>query len=147
MYTALCLRTLLAPRKALTGLEVLKRRLASASYQHILVEKRGAQQNVALITLNRPKALNALCSPLMKELGDAIEELNKDSTVGAIVITGSEKAFAAGADIKEMQPLKFAQCFTGNFLGEWDESGHSLSSPPLQPYNGLRVGRRLRVWP
>lgn len=140
MNTALCLRTLLSPRKAgLCGLEVLKRRLATASYQYILVEKRGAQQNVALITLNRPKALNALCSPLMKELGDAIAELNKDTTVGAIVITGSEKAFAAGADIKEMQPMKFAQCFTGNFLGQWDQVAQSIK-PTIAAVNGYALG-------
>ena len=58
---------------------------------------------VALITLNRPKALNALCSPLILELNDALERIEKDDETKAIVITGSEKAFAAGADIKEMK--------------------------------------------
>ncbi|CAN7937611.1 unnamed protein product, partial [Ixodes hexagonus] len=109
------------------------------AYENILVEKRGAQQNVAVVTLNRPKALNALSKPLMKELGDAIEALNKDSSVGAIVITGSEKAFAAGADIKEMQPMTFAQCFTTNFLSEWDKVAQSIK-PTIAAVNGYALG-------
>ena len=68
------------------------------SYQHILVETRG---NVGLVTLNRPKALNALSAELMVELGAAVDALEADAAIGAIVVTGSEKAFAAGADIKE----------------------------------------------
>ena len=61
------------------------------AYEYILTEKRG---KAALITLNRPKALNALCSPLVQDLNDALEAFDKDDSVGAIVITGSEKAFA-----------------------------------------------------
>ena len=67
-----------------------------SAYQHILVEKQGAKSNVGLITLNRPKALNALCDGLMREVSDAIDALEKDNAVGAVVLTGSEKAFAAG---------------------------------------------------
>jgi enoyl-CoA hydratase len=69
---------------------------AAPSYQHIIVEKQGAKTNVGVITLNRPKALNALCDALMREVSTAIDELEKDKDVGAVVITGSEKAFAAG---------------------------------------------------
>jgi enoyl-CoA hydratase len=62
----------------------------------------GENNHVGLITLNRPKALNALCVQLMDELADSLEKMDKDKSLGAIVVTGSEKAFAAGADIKEM---------------------------------------------
>lgn len=140
MNAALPLRAVLTARKfGFSGLQVLSRGFASASYENILVEKKGAQQNVAVITLNRPKALNALSRPLMKELGDAIGELNNDPSVGAIVITGSEKAFAAGADIKEMQPMTFAQCFTGNFLSEWDKVAQSIK-PTIAAVNGYALG-------
>ena len=70
------------------------------AYENILVEKKGA---VGLIALNRPKALNALSSPLMAELSNALADFEADEEVGCMVLTGSEKAFAAGADIKEMQ--------------------------------------------
>src|SRR5512134_1532555 len=69
------------------------------AYQNILVEKRG---RVGLITLNRPKALNALSAALVAELAQALDAFEADAGVGAIVVTGSDKAFAAGADIKEM---------------------------------------------
>ncbi len=75
------------------------------AYENILVETRGA---VGLITLNRPDALNALNARLMHDLGSALDTFEDDGAIGAIVITGSEKAFAAGAEIKEMQDKSFA---------------------------------------
>ncbi|MDP0983638.1 enoyl-CoA hydratase-related protein, partial [Klebsiella variicola] len=75
------------------------------SYENILVETRG---RVGLITLNRPKALNALNDALMDELGAALLAFDADANIGAIVITGSEKAFAAGADIGAMADYDFA---------------------------------------
>ena len=69
----------------------------------------GVKSNVGLITLNRPKALNALCNQLMNEVGDAISALEENPTIGCLILTGSERAFAAGADIKEMQNNTFAQ--------------------------------------
>ena len=69
----------------------LQRCMSTQQFQHVLVEKRG---KVGLVTLNRPKALNALCNDLMSELSIALKELENDSSVGAIVLTGSEKAFA-----------------------------------------------------
>ncbi len=76
------------------------------AYENILVEIRGA---VGLITLNRPDALNALNAGLISELGSALDRFEDDGAIGAIVITGNEKAFAAGADIKEMQNKSFAE--------------------------------------
>ncbi|EIN11728.1 ClpP/crotonase [Punctularia strigosozonata HHB-11173 SS5] len=77
------------------------------------------EPSVGLITLNRPKALNALSTPLFKELNEAVRELDEDPEVGAIVITGSEKAFAAGADIKEMKDKEFSDVYKNNFLESW----------------------------
>ena len=71
---------------------------AGSDYQYIITEKKGEKGNVGVITLNRPKALNALCNDLMKEVGKAVEDFEKDESVGALVITGSEKAFAAGKE-------------------------------------------------
>ena len=73
---------------------------ALPTYENILVEKQDT--GVALVTLNRPKALNALCYALFEDLNDAMKKLDSDPEVKAIVLTGSERAFAAGADIKEM---------------------------------------------
>lgn len=67
---------------------------AGGQYQHILVDKKGEKKNVGFIQLNRPKALNALCDGLMMEVGKALDAFETDGEVGAIVITGSEKAFA-----------------------------------------------------
>lgn len=125
-------------RLTFRNLGPLQRGYATA-YENIIVEKKGSQQNVGLITLNRPKALNALSSPLMKEVGEAIEEFNNDSTVGCIVITGSEKAFAAGADIKEMQPLTYPKCFMGKFLTAWDAVAKSIK-PVIAAVNGYALG-------
>ncbi|XP_075557234.1 enoyl-CoA hydratase, mitochondrial-like [Dermacentor variabilis] len=132
-------RTLFIGAKQLKHPALVKRGFATAAYENILVEKKGAQQNVALVTLNRPKALNALSSALMTEVGQAIDELNKDESVGCIVITGSEKAFAAGADIKEMQNMTFAKCFTGSFLSHWEKVAQSIK-PVIAAVNGYALG-------
>lgn len=72
---------------------------AGGQYEHILVEKRGEKNNVGFIQLNRPKALNALCDGLMREVGQALDAFEADSDVGAVVITGSDRAFAGeGSD-------------------------------------------------
>ncbi|PSN34926.1 Enoyl-CoA hydratase [Blattella germanica] len=84
-----------------------------SNFQFIIAEKKGEKQNVGVITLNRPKALNALCNDLMKEVSNAVEAFENDASVGALVITGSEKAFAAGADIKEMQNNTYSQNLGG----------------------------------
>ncbi|MGH6995818.1 MAG: enoyl-CoA hydratase-related protein, partial [Stellaceae bacterium] len=87
------------------------------SYENILVETRGA---VGLITLNRPQALNALCDALIRELGQALDAFEADDAIGAVVLTGSDKAFAAGADIKEMQSRSFVDVYLGDFVKSWE---------------------------
>ncbi|HSI40830.1 MAG TPA: enoyl-CoA hydratase [Xanthobacteraceae bacterium] len=86
-------------------------------FENILVETRG---RVGLVTLNRPKALNALNGALIAELGAALDAYEADPAIGAIVLTGSDKAFAAGADIKEMQALGFPATYRDDFLSNWD---------------------------
>jgi len=87
------------------------------SYETLLVEQRGA---VTLITLNRPQALNALNSQVLAELIAALEAFDADASQGCAVLTGSEKAFAAGADIKEMQAMGFAEMFGTNHFAGYD---------------------------
>ncbi|HEX8388387.1 MAG TPA: enoyl-CoA hydratase [Sphingomonas sp.] len=86
-------------------------------HQTILVETRGP---VTLVTLNRPQALNALNGQVLSELLDACRRFDADVTQGCMVITGSEKAFAAGADIKEMQAQGFADMYGHDFFAGWD---------------------------
>ena len=86
------------------------------SYETILVSR---DERVGTITLNRPKALNALNSQVMNEVTTAAAEFDSDTGIGAIVITGNEKAFAAGADIKEMAELSFADVFSSDFFAAW----------------------------
>jgi enoyl-CoA hydratase len=88
------------------------------TYETILVEQRG---RVTLVTLNRPKALNALNSQILGELLDAMAAFDADPSQGCAVLTGSEKAFAAGADIKEMQAQGFASMYGSNFFAGWDQ--------------------------
>ncbi|MDQ2877884.1 MAG: enoyl-CoA hydratase [Pseudomonadota bacterium] len=86
-------------------------------YETILVERR---DRVTLITLNRPQALNALNNQVLGELVAACEAFDADATQGCAVLTGSEKAFAAGADIKEMQPQSFGEMYGGNYFAGWE---------------------------
>ncbi|HEY8580522.1 MAG TPA: enoyl-CoA hydratase [Beijerinckiaceae bacterium] len=91
--------------------------MTQATYETILVELRGA---VGLVTLNRPKALNALNAQVMRDVTAALQALDADDAVGAIVLAGSEKAFAAGADIKEMQNLSYADALLSDAFAGWD---------------------------
>ncbi|XP_076300312.1 enoyl-CoA hydratase, short chain 1 isoform X1 [Lasioglossum baleicum] len=109
------------------------------NYELIKVETTGEKKNVGLITLNRPKALNALCDDLMMEINQAVSKFDGDDSVGAIVITGSEKAFAAGADIKEMQNNTYPQTMKGNFLSTWDAVSR-VTKPVIAAVNGYALG-------
>ena len=87
------------------------------AYSSILLDTKDA---VGVITLNRPKALNALNGELIDELNEALDKLEADDKIGCIVLTGSEKAFAAGADIKEMQGKDYMDAYKGNFIASWE---------------------------
>ncbi|NTF06098.1 enoyl-CoA hydratase [Agrobacterium rubi] len=105
-------------------------------YETLIVEKR---DNVGVITLNRPQALNALNSALLKELRHILASFSTDDSIGAIVITGSQKAFAAGADIKEMQSLDFVDAYLGDFLGGWDDVA-AARKPVIAAVSGFALG-------
>lgn len=86
-------------------------------YENIIAETHG---KVGLIKLNRPKALNALNAALISELNHALDTYEADSKIGCIVLTGSQKAFAAGADIKEMQSHSYMDAYMGDFIKKWE---------------------------
>ncbi|MBV9288521.1 MAG: enoyl-CoA hydratase [Hyphomicrobiales bacterium] len=105
-------------------------------YQNILTETRG---KVGLIRLNRPKALNALSRALIADLNAALAAYEADAAIGAIVLTGSEKAFAAGADIKEMQDKSFADVFLSDFISRW-ENVAKARKPIVAAVAGFALG-------
>ena len=107
------------------------------SYEHIIIEQRGG---VGLIILNRPKVLNALSSAVMAELGDALKQYESDDSVGAIVITGNEKSFAAGADIGEMHGNTFAGAYLGNFISDKWEQVTECRKPVIAAVAGYALG-------
>jgi len=114
------------------------RRMSSATeYSHILTSR--PVPSVLLVTLNRPKALNALSTPLFLELNKALKDADEDDSVGAVVLTGSERAFAAGADIKEMKDKEYPGVFQNNFLENWAEIT-KLRKPIIAAVNGFALG-------
>ena len=106
------------------------------NYESILVTREG---RVGTITLNRPKALNALNSQVMVELTTAAAEFDADTGIGAIIVTGNEKAFAAGADIKEMADLSFADVFEGDFFATWAKFA-ATRTPTIAAVAGYALG-------
>ena len=106
------------------------------TYETILVERRGA---VGLITLNRPKALNALNDQLIAEIDAALTAFDADDAVGAVVVTGSEKAFAAGADIKEMLARDFAAAHGSDFIACWQHIA-AHRKPVIAAVAGFALG-------
>ena len=106
-------------------------------YQTILVTHDGP---VAIVTLNRPKALNALNSELLGELCAALESFDGDDAVRAIVLTGSERAFAAGADIKEMAPRSYMDMFKANFFAAAAERIAAIRKPLVAAVAGYALG-------
>lgn len=107
------------------------------SYGCILTDTRGA---VGLITLNRPEALNALNKQLMDELGQALDGYEADDAIGCIVITGSAKAFAAGADIKEMQPKSYMDAYKEDFITANWERVTRCRKPVIAAVGGYALG-------
>ncbi|KAK9467877.1 ClpP/crotonase-like domain-containing protein [Lipomyces arxii] len=106
-------------------------------YDHILVSD--PANGVKLVTLNRPNALNALFTPLVLELNDALKSADSDTSIGAIVLTGSVRAFAAGADIKEMKDKSFADVFTHDFIKNWSDAT-LIKKPIIAAVNGYALG-------
>ncbi|KAF7362101.1 Enoyl-CoA hydratase [Mycena venus] len=109
--------------------------MSTSNYEYIIVAQ--PEPRVALVTLNRPKALNALCTPLFNELNKALADLDADDNVGAVVLTGSEKAFAA--DIKEMKDKEYSDVFKNRFLEEWGAIG-KLRKPIIAAVSGYALG-------
>jgi enoyl-CoA hydratase len=107
------------------------------SFENIIVEKREA---VGLITLNRPQALNALCNALIAELGQALDDMEADDAIGCVVLTGSEKAFAAGADIKEMQSQSYMDAYLADFITTGWERVTTCRKPIIAAVAGYALG-------
>jgi enoyl-CoA hydratase len=106
------------------------------THQNILVETRG---RVGIVTLNRPQALNALNAALMAELATALGGFEADDAIGCMVITGSDKAFAAGADIKEMQSRSYLDVYKSDFISEW-ERVTTCRKPVIAAVAGFALG-------
>ena len=107
------------------------------NYENIIVETRA---KVGLITLNRPKALNALSPDLMRELSKAVDVFEADSQIGCIVVTGSDKAFAAGADIKEMKSKSYMDVYMSDFItAEWERIAR-CRKPVIAAVAGYALG-------
>jgi enoyl-CoA hydratase len=106
------------------------------SYQNIVVETQG---RVGIIRLNRPQALNALNRALIVELGQAVDAHDANDAVGCLLITGNDKAFAAGADIKEMADKTFIEAYLGNFAATWDRLAHARK-PIVAAVAGFALG-------
>jgi enoyl-CoA hydratase len=107
------------------------------NYENILVETR---EKVGLIQLNRPKALNALNDQLMNELGDALLKFDSDDNIGCVVITGSEKAFAAGADIGAMSSYSFMDVYKGDYITRNWEQIRRVRKPVIAAVAGYALG-------
>ncbi len=107
------------------------------AYENIIVETKG---KVGLVTLNRPKALNALCAALIKELGQALDAFEADDNIGCIVLTGSERAFAAGADIKEMASKTYMDVYLADFITDGWERVTTCRKPIVAAVAGFALG-------
>ncbi len=106
------------------------------TYENIIVSTVGA---VGFIQLNRPKALNALNAAMIGELNLAFDAFENDASIGAIILTGNEKAFAAGADVREMKDKTFAQVKSENFLYDWDHIS-TITKPLVAAVSGFALG-------
>jgi enoyl-CoA hydratase len=111
------------------------------AYQNIIVETRG---RVGLVTLDRPQALNALNEALIAELNEALDAFESDPEIGCTVITGSEKAFAAGADVKEMAEKTYVESYLGKFLDGWTRISETRK-PVIAAVSGFCLGGGLEL--
>ncbi|TBU39605.1 enoyl-CoA hydratase [Dichomitus squalens] len=132
--SAAAFRSIRAYRQA-TPIRV--RFMTTTQYEFILTSR--PADGVGLITLNRHKALNALSTPLFTELNAAVKEFDKDDSIRALVLTGSERAFAAGADIKEMKDKEFSEVFKGKFLESWSLLT-TVGKPIIAAVSGYALG-------
>jgi enoyl-CoA hydratase len=107
------------------------------AYENIIAEKKGA---IGVITLNRPKALNALSAGLIADLGAALDDFEADAEIGCIVVTGSEKAFAAGADIKEMAGFSYMDAYKADFITKGWERLAQCRKPVIAAVAGYALG-------
>ena len=110
------------------------------TFETLIVETEGP---VTVIRLNRPDALNALNSVLLKELGDALDLISADETVRCVVLTGSDRAFAAGADIKEMADKSYADMFKSDMFGAIARKFDAFRKPVIAAVSGAAVGTLL----
>jgi enoyl-CoA hydratase len=107
------------------------------AYENITTETRG---RVGIIRLNRPKALNALCADLVRELGQALDTYETDPSIGCLVLTGNDKAFAAGADIKEMKEKSYQDVFLQDFITVGWERVSQIRKPIVAAVAGYALG-------
>src|ERR1700742_4703503 len=108
-----------------------------STFEYIIVESKGA---VGVITLNRPKMLNALSFGVFKEIAAAVDDLEADDKIGCILLAGGEKAFAAGADIKEMQPKSFIDMFSSDFTAVGGDRVARCRKPTIAAVSGYALG-------
>ena len=111
--------------------------LAGREFKYVLASV--VRDKVGFVQLNRPKAFNALCDGLMRELNSVLDTFDSDESIGAIVLTGGEKAFAAGADIKEMASTQYQNNYKTDFLGHWTRVS-SIRKPIIAAVNGYALG-------
>jgi enoyl-CoA hydratase len=110
--------------------------MSQASYSTIKADQKG---RIATLTINRPDALNALNTQVMTELTDAITKIDREPSIAVTILTGEGRAFAAGADIKEMQKQQFADMYVGDFFGAWDRFA-AARKPIIAAVNGFALG-------
>ena len=126
--------------KKTTNSGIIQQRLLSSASatqgEYTIVE---VKDRVGVITLNRPKALNALCDGLIHEVNNAAKQFDQDPNIGCIVITGSGKAFAAGADIKEMAQKSFVEAYHNNMFQFWTDLTR-IATPTIAAVNGFALG-------
>ncbi|KAK9419251.1 hypothetical protein SUNI508_01228 [Seiridium unicorne] len=140
MYTLRSLRPIASRIQAGTLPRAVRSFSATTARSYEYIQTSEPKPGVGQVTLHRPKALNALSTPLITELNQALAEYQKSDSISVIILTGSQKAFAAGADIKEMQPLTFAEAYTGSFIESWSSLTTQIKKPIIAAVSGHALG-------